>query len=381
MSKAQLSPAIIAKIRRRIKIARDKTHPKREEAGKAAKTLLKEHGLTVKQFEAQVADFKGELEKVGEGLSRQETSMKKHFGSQPPLALSYGESKVGKSAEGMATHPGALFVVGKGHLKACRNLYDYAPENYLYPPNGRSTTLETLNKALRGRMRREKHTAIVVEELTMLARNQVEKLEDDGFTGWDPWIELKRVWIGTLELARRRNCAFYGTAHPRTINEDKDFLVGAAHIGSYAVSRETPRYMDLVLHAAYSESEFMPQHPYAYHHGDPNWVTGDRHAIMPLGESPMNLAELYHHGGLNLPYPDEIRWIQEAAEKGFGMLKEGKSLEDLGQKFWNIYHKRQGKSTPRVLWALRNARDRYWFYKNSLNQQRLSQFGLGRSDL
>jgi hypothetical protein len=212
------------------------------------------------------------------------------------------------------------------------------------------------------RKRGSQFPAIIIDDFSLICDAELTacKKASQGWGAFD--IFNKRVYQ-LRDVARNAPCHVFLTMHEQPPREVKKpgqtrWIPGAPLIPGWQLPEKLPAMCDFVARVVYDETS--PGWPYVYQAGpDPEYITGDRLAIMP-DKFPLNLREVMLASGISVPRPEELKWMDEKVEALSSIL-----VAELKAKQPDIKrHLREAASTMlkkpqrHVRWVLADALDR-----------------------
>jgi len=299
--------------------------------------------------------------------AQQRAAVNRLYHQVPAFVVIYGESKLGKTSDTLYSFPRALFIAARGALKPAANLVGWAPL-----ATEEAEDIDGISAAINKHVRAGgQHDAVVVDDFSMAANNQRDKMERQGMTGWGLWQGLARKVKEVVKQCRGLGCHVVFTCHTR---RPKDQTKGGPDVASENLSLALPKFADLVMRA--DNDMGRRPHPACYRCGirsGPMWITGDRHHVC-WDKTPMNTAEILRYAGYPVSWPPGMEWLERYVAHAVGMILQGhvenNVLTELGRFLFT-------SSIPewQIAWAWRDTRDRVEITKAQMGR-RLRSFGV-----
>ena len=276
--------------------------------------------------------------------------------TDPVLALIYGPSGGGKTADCGLSFPNALFVAQPGALQSIRAVAHYNPKmvhaNYI-------TEITSLILAVGERKEKGDTTidALVVDDFSYVAEQTFALHERSKLTGYKLWGALRD------DVIEFRNAARFAKMHIITScweQAPKDKPNGARVKGGPMLSgnlpEQVPAMFDLVLRCGLDQ--LQKPWPGTYQCvADANYTMKDRlHIASRCHPAPMNLGEIMRAAGYSVSRLAELPWQEAVVEKlAQKFVTEGAARDkELANNAYNDLIK-NGIHPAHAAWTLRDA--------------------------
>lgn len=303
--------------------------------------------------------------------------------AQPAFAFVYGEVKTGKTADCGFSFPRAKWIANPGALKPLLGLCGYEP------PDADQHNVETVREATEivVKLPPGKFDAVVVDDLTLLVDRTVARLTKAGAGGYDLWAAVHRQLLDLREAARRCGMHVILNSHATPPHKiDGTYSRGAPALPGKTLPYKLPAAADLVLRSQPAPPQSITfGWPILYRcdPGDPEWVTGDRHNVVP-DLAPMNLGEILRLVGFSTGNPrfgprrlPGLEWQEPLVEKGASLLVEPGDDARTKEVLRAIFDRAMAKHTKderHALWTVRDTLDRATL-RRALAQHRRKHYG------
>jgi hypothetical protein len=254
----------------------------------------------------------------------------------PPVVVTYGASKLGKTGDFLYSVPTAHFLVpALGNLDAWADLTGVKPKEVLL--NGFDEILQYLGKL--PKTSPDRPTAIVLDDLSVHAERTLIKLDPYGAGGQRTYFMTKRKFLMIRETTQSLGIPLYANAHEHGVSIDEKTgqrNIGGPRLASTGQTADLPHIAHLVLRAVggfNQPPEWIGR--YACQPGDSSWIMGDRYAVVS-NDSPMNVREILIRAAETRP-PDArpvvpprapgLEWLDATAETVARGLTAGRTRE------------------------------------------------------
>ena len=283
----------------------------------------------------------------------------------PSFAMLYGELKAGKTADALATFPGAIYVAAPGALSPAEALWGF--------PQPQAYDLETFADVQAFGEKCHGAPALVIDDASLIADRTVNHYKAK-FSGFDLWGAVFTSAIRMRDSLRRRGMHVVMTCHPAPA-ETKD---GVRHKGGPAfpgqVRAKLPAAADLLLRAEslsngatrggqlLAASSKAPGWPMCYRTArHPDWLQGSRYNTPD--RAPMNLREILRAVGFTIPRCPGLEWQDQLADAIANQLLtvgigDGAKVRGVLATARDYALERLSRETAHVYWALRDGYDR-----------------------
>jgi len=282
----------------------------------------------------------------------------------PSFAMLYGELKAGKTADALATFPGAIYVAAPGALSPAEGLWGFAQ-----PP---AEDLETFADVQRFGEKCPRAPALVIDDASLIADRTVNYYKAR-YSGFDLWGSVFTSAIKMRDSLRRRGMHVVMTCHPAPA-ETKD---GVRHKGGPAfpgqIRAKLPAAADLLLRAEsiangaaggqlLSAAPQLFGWPVCYRTArHPDWLQGSRYHTPD--RCPMNLREILRAVGFQIPRLPGLEWQDELADAIAGQLgavglADASKIRGVLLRARDFALERLSREPRHVYWALRDGYDR-----------------------
>jgi hypothetical protein len=294
------------------------------------------------------------------------------------ICITYGNAKTGKT-----TDLGFTFPTGVFFAPSASSVFPLKKMAGLKPKTAIVKSLIPVYKYIVKHAQDESITAIVIDDIALLADAAVKEWKDGaGSNGWLAYAEIKRVCQEICIIARHSPWHLVLDSHERApeTTETGYFIRGGPMLPGKQAGPELQKNASIIIRAAVgsaiddtSGATEAWAGVYLCDQSDPNWVTGDRNGFA-LRSNPMNLREILHAGGVELPRI--VDWQEDYVEKLSEVLLKGDSPLEVTQKCIAAMEKRGAHDTL-VNWTLRDAYDRAFFKRHKNNRRDLLMKNFG----
>lgn len=302
----------------------------------------------------------------------------------PTIAVVYGPSGFGKTADIQYTAPEAIyFTPARGSLSGSK-LTGVKAKEIVVP-----SLKVALPKLAECRKQYPDVREYVFDDLTVLAERSHLQTADAGLDGWELWGALQKSILRLREWTLNEDLALFFTCHdagPKPAKNGKRSTPGGPKMPSQALVQALPHIAALVLHAERdTDADFAGwTGRYICDTEDSTWIAKDRYTVVPA-ESPMNLREILWcaketGSTVRIPRrPPGLEWLDEAADEIAALTISG--ADTAATKAW-MRDQGAGKGTMKIgnyrkeygFWAWRDGRARAFFRENNRFAQVLSDF-------
>lgn len=279
--------------------------------------------------------------------------------SESQIVVSYGDPKMGKTTDLGFTFPtGVFFAPSASSLLPLKQMAGLRPKTAVVK------SLARVHQFIVDHAEDESISAIIIDDIALLADAAIKEWQAKaGNNGWFAYAEIKRVCQEMCVIARASPWHLVLDSHkkPPETTESGYFLKGGPILPGKQAGPEIMKNASIILRAevgdpldADSGATDAWAGVYVCDQSDPNWVTGDRNGFS-LKSNPMNLREILHAGGVNLPYV--YGWMPDFVEKLASLKTEGSLTSEVLDK---ALAKMRSLGAPEtaVQWTLRDANDR-----------------------
>lgn len=280
----------------------------------------------------------------------------------PVFAITYGQSKVGKTTDNLFSFPNAFYIARPGALKPSENVCGFSipPENVYY-----AADLDDAIAKVREVKARKKFKELVVDDLSFLCDATMRKFaasKQDGGWGLDGWKLWGAVYNKVLDF--RNECRLAGfhvvlNAHEK---ESKPPVRGGPRLPG-KLPEQLPADCDLVMRATMlAPAEQMGKlgwkGVYRCAPWDTGWISADRHGVAP-DYGPMNIGEILRAAGYVVTRPPGLEKMETYVESMSNDLWVSGPTNDkaVAQQYAAFF---TAHNTPLLLmrWIIRDALDR-----------------------
>ena len=289
----------------------------------------------------------------------------------PAVVLAYGPSKRGKTSDTLFSFPRGLFIAGDAAIKPSIGLVGYRPQNV----NASTIPEATQLVAAVAKQHAGAFDAVVVDDFSLLADTTLKLYEQKFRTNhFRKWGQLREDVLDFRDTARACGMHVVIICHQREPEtREGRFYRGGPMLPSRNLTDMIPVICDTVLRTGVEPGRRPWSGVYHCDPTDPQYVTGDRHAVCPP-TCPMNLRELLVMAGYQVARAPGLEWQDEWAEGIAQVLLTNGNRQAVLTKAAEAL-RGQGKHDQHIAWALRDGLDRFAFRK-AKQAAALSGFGL-----
>lgn len=244
----------------------------------------------------------------------------------PIVAVTYGQPKIGKTLDALASFPTALVLHPRGTIRGCAPQLGFTPKSYTGCAEGGDevvTLLDVLQKlndiAAHANQLWNHHDTIVIDDFTTLAENQiVADTKTSGKNKYAKWESLKALTAEILTVARTYPFHTVINAHEIAPGNDVNevYQRGGPSMPSAKSRNLLCGLPDMVLRA--TSDVLRKPWPLTYTcRPSPDWITADRNGVAVF-ETPSNLGELFRASGFAVRRRED--WQESVVSTGAAAL-------------------------------------------------------------
>ena len=282
----------------------------------------------------------------------------------PSFAVLYGELKAGKTADALATFPGAIFVAAPGALSPAEGLWGFAQPV--------AEDLETFADVQRFGEKCPRAPALVIDDASLIADRTVNHYKAK-YSGFEIWGAVLTSAIRMRDSLRRRGMHVIMTCHPAPAETREGVRLKGGPAFPGQVRSKLPAAADLLLRAEsiangaaggqlLSAAPQLLGWPVCYRTArHPDWLQGSRYNTPD--RSPMNLREILRAAGFEVPRIPGLEWQEELADAIAQKLLEvgladGSKIRAVLLRARDFALARLSREPRHVYWAMRDGYDR-----------------------
>jgi hypothetical protein len=290
--------------------------------------------------------------------------------SQPAMIGQTGRPKLGKTVDDLFSFPRGIFIAAPGALKGAVGVCGYEPKKVFYVEEVREATA-LVRAAPVG-----KFDALVIDDFSLLLQRTVASIEKR-LTGFALWGAIYKQTLELREAARTVAMHTVLNAHEQTPGTDETgkYWAGTMALPGKKLPYEIPAACDVVVRAVPPEPDAKPEFGWPVRYfcnpASPEWITGDRHNVLPV-LGPMNLAEALRLVGFVAGNPsfaprrlEGLEWQEALVEKGASAIVAGWQAEGatfvvkpILSALFDKAMSAHTKDERHAMWAVRDAYDR-----------------------
>lgn len=226
------------------------------------------------------------------------------------VAAVYGPSGMGKTTDLIYSFPRGLFFARPGALKPSFNVVGYTPANVPV------TTIEAAIAQVEAEAKAKRYDTLVVDDFSLMVNdsfNVIEAAQTGKANGFAIWGELNRKICKLRDTARMCGMHVIFSCHESApTTKDGRFIRGGPKLPG-KLPEDFPGVVDTVLRTALDKGRVGWHGVYKCTIDDPNYVTKDRHGVVPE-TAPMNLGEILRLAGYAIHRAEGLEWQEEIAQ-------------------------------------------------------------------
>jgi len=272
--------------------------------------------------------------------------------------------------------PRGLFFARPGALKPSFNVVGYTPANVPV------TTIEAAIAQVQAEAKARRFDTLVVDDFSLMVQdsfNAIEAANPNTKNGFALWGELNRKICALRDTARSCGMHVIFSCHESApTTKDGRFIRGGPKLPG-KMPEDFPGVVDTVLRTALDKGRPGWHGVYKCSIDDPNYVTKDRHGVVPE-TAPMNLGEILRLAGYEILRAPGLEWQEEVvaaiAEELLELKVDAgytKKAGEVAKKATEVM-KTVTDDLLHIRWALRDGFDRSALIR--ARQSILSTFGV-----
>jgi hypothetical protein len=274
----------------------------------------------------------------------------------------YSPGKMGKTLDcGLSFPKGVFFAPSKSSIAPLLGLGGFTPKHMVV------ANFEPVLKFVREHQTDTSVGAVVVDDLALISDRAVREWDGQSKSAWGKWNALDDVLHELTERANASPWQLVLTTHETKPTETpKTWIPGGPKMPSKGTTDYLGKTAGCILRAraAVSEEDHLAAGDwpvvYSCDRSDPGYIVGDRNGLA-LRVNPLNLREILHTGGIDVPRLFE--WQEEQVEKLSQAIIAGTldgerldaAIAELEKLAGTAVHPDRA-----VDWTLRDARARAW---------------------
>lgn len=281
----------------------------------------------------------------------------------PVFAISYGQSKVGKTTDNCFSFPNAFYIAQPGALNPSLGVCGFEiPKNRIYD----AKDIEDARDKIRMLRADVSVREIVVDDFTFLAEKTQRKFEAPmsegglGLSGFTLWGAIYRKVLEFRDEARHAGKHLILNSHEKLPN--LPMRRGGPSLPG-KLPEAMPAACDLVVRAMMLsplDAKGRLGWPGVYRCApwDTTWITGDRNNVA-IDNAPMNMAELLRAAGYQISRLPGCEWMEQVVASMAGDLLGGdpKNDKSIAQQYAQFLSQNKVPAAH-MLWVIRDALDR-----------------------
>jgi hypothetical protein len=278
------------------------------------------------------------------------------------LLVSYGPAKMGKTLDlglTFCTPASFFFTPSPSTLTPLNGMAGFVP-----PKVAQVSDFESILKWLRAHRDDDKCSGVVIDDIALIGDRAMDKHTKALGTSYDRWNKLNDELRELFELSTTAPYYVAVTSHEVGPAEFKDTWVpGGPKLPSKPAGDTMSKNAGCILRAIVkADSPAADAWPviYSCDRSDPNYVIGDRNGFA-LPDSPLNMREILHAGGVSLPRLVEGQ--EDLVEKLSTLIVEGKLTKEL-----LAAAKKKMGDTKSQWWTMRDARARAYMKTHAVDR-------------